>query len=680
MLLLFLGIGSTLSCVTEYNGIAPDPTKIHYPIGISVHPNGRFLYVANSNFDLAYTGGTIMVFDTNEDSEIIGDVNGVKQTYKTLRMLEGATVEIGAFAGQLLLDREGKRGYVAVRNDRKEGSPIGFSSITYFDIDIEKEGEGHLSCLQKPVKKEETGGVGEEGKFELTPAPRCSNESKVFLHGKRCDTDDDCIFLQQERCLRDSAFLQGENLNQQGYCTTQFYPYSLVMGAVCTARRSCDRDEACACSEAQKAAGICRADERCDEGRCVTGCSEDGQCSKGQRCLVGRCRYPLPSAQSCLSDLDCLLEERCHEERCETRSCTNASDCPSGLACLEGLCLRKRCSRDLDCPVGTRCDEARCVEGCREDSACLAEESCVMGRCRTRLSEIPRYCELDQSCAPYEVCKDTRLFASHIERGAYSSIELEKLSLPPTSTERRELGMIQERVKLELDLELPLGMTGLALLPNTNELGGEASLFLSSRQSNRVFALPLKDRLLTEREIGQIAFNNPDMTSTGLLAATPTFADMRGITVATNRKHRWSRLFVASRQPPAVLVYDLRRERPDTPISMRLIASLPVGEEPAHLLYRHRPAPEADLLYVVCSRRGRVDVFDAEALQMRYQIPAGERPYFIAIHDPKPDAPVQRARAYVANFLNTTISIIDLQNHQVIGLVTGIDTTLKIDP
>jgi hypothetical protein len=144
-------------------------------------------------------------------------------------------------------------------------------------------------------------------------------------------------------------------------------------------------------------------------------------------------------------------------------------------------------------------------------------------------------------------------------------------------------------------LGLPLGMTGIALLPNHTDLGGKGELFLVSRQSNRVYALPLKDTPLLPRDIGQVVFTNVDMTAP---PSTTIQADMRGITAAINRKHGWARLYVASRLPSVVLVYDLLRERPDSPLTMRLVATLPVGTEPAQLLYRHRPAPYPDS--VVC--------------------------------------------------------------------------------
>lgn len=665
-----MGMFFSISCISEYEGISPDPTLIHYPIGLAVHPSGRYLYVANSNFDLAFTGGTLMVFDTAEDEEITSDFLGVKTTYKTLKRMEGSTVEIGSFAGQMLLSKDGTRGYLAVRNDRREGGAIGFSEIMYFDINVDKTGAEHLSCAQKAIAKENTGGVGAEGKYDIEPAPRCGDQNKVFLLGNRCESDSDCVFARQERCLRDTLTGQGTGT---GYCSTNFYPYGLSLASVCTARRTCLQDSDCACSAEAKQSGLCQADERCDSGRCTAGCASDTDCAEGQTCSLGRCRYKLPSGKACTTDTQCLIEERCENSVCVTRTCTAATECPSEYACVSGKCTRKACTQDIDCPTGTRCDNARCVEGCSTSGACGQGEACENGRCRVPLPDKTPYCEDNTDCASYEQCKEKRLFASLLEQGGYASLDLEKLTLPSTSIERRELGLIEDKTALGL----PLGMTGITLLPNHTELGGHGELFLVSRQSNRVYALPLKDQELVTRDIGQVLFSNTDMV---IPPSTTVQADMRGLAVAINKKHGWARLYVSSRLPSVVLVYDLIRERPDLPLTMRLVATLPVGAEPAHLVYRHRPAPYPDLLYVVCSRRGRVDVIDVEAMQTIYQIPVGERPYFMAIHDPPAGTPNPKPRAYIANFLNTTISIVDLNNHQVVGLVKGIDTTLRVNP
>src|SRR3954468_10896567 len=38
---------------------APQPARLYWPTGIAMHPSGKFLLVANANFDRLYAAGTI---------------------------------------------------------------------------------------------------------------------------------------------------------------------------------------------------------------------------------------------------------------------------------------------------------------------------------------------------------------------------------------------------------------------------------------------------------------------------------------------------------------------------------------------------------------------------------------------------------------------------------------------
>lgn len=72
VLVLSTGLGS---CVEPYEQPLPPRDGMYYPIGMEMHPDGRFLYVVNSNFDLRYRdrqGGTVLVVDT-ETNEILSD-------------------------------------------------------------------------------------------------------------------------------------------------------------------------------------------------------------------------------------------------------------------------------------------------------------------------------------------------------------------------------------------------------------------------------------------------------------------------------------------------------------------------------------------------------------------------------------------------------------------------------
>lgn len=574
-LMLFGFLCALLSCTNQAPGISPDPTLIHYPTGIAVHPSGKYLYVANSNFDLAFTGGTVMVFHTDESKEIEVDRAGIKTKIKTLELMQGATVEIGSFAGQLLLNKAGTRAYVAIRQDRRTDSPLDLSAVTTLEIQDGTNGKDHLKCNNTPVLKEKTGGVGAEDKFEKEPAPKCGDASKTFLDESP-------------------------------------YPYSMMMISSCRAKRTCQQDKDCVCEDDAKKQNLCQFHQQCDTGRCVEGC-RPGTCKQGETCHEGRCRTDFPTGQSCQSDSDCGTGERCDNTKCTPG-----------------------CSRQIDCPTG---------------------QECLLGRCRTPLPARAPFCTGDQDCAAWESCENQRLLAAHIEKGGLSDFSID----PKTGAITRVVKNI---------LILPAGVTYLSMLPPNPISGASGDIFVSSTQTDSFYILP-HQLPPADNTLISVPFINTDGT-------TSTIADLRGIAVGYDRKSKIARVFVAARRPtPAVLVYRLALDA-----NKQLIATLqgfvPVGNNPGQVVYHPRPAPYPDLVYVVGTQEGRIDAINTETLQIDYQIPVGEQPAFIAIYEPRNNTDIQRRRMYVSNFLDTTISIIDLNNHRVIGQVSGIDTRMPL--
>ncbi len=59
------GAGTLLlaACMTTGDGRAPPLTDFIYPVGLAVSPHGHVLWVANSDFDLAFNGGTVLSLD-----------------------------------------------------------------------------------------------------------------------------------------------------------------------------------------------------------------------------------------------------------------------------------------------------------------------------------------------------------------------------------------------------------------------------------------------------------------------------------------------------------------------------------------------------------------------------------------------------------------------------------------
>jgi hypothetical protein len=50
-------------CFTGADGRQPDPVRFYFPTGVLTSPGGTVLYVANSDFDLAFSGGSVQALD-----------------------------------------------------------------------------------------------------------------------------------------------------------------------------------------------------------------------------------------------------------------------------------------------------------------------------------------------------------------------------------------------------------------------------------------------------------------------------------------------------------------------------------------------------------------------------------------------------------------------------------------
>lgn len=101
MMVLLFGVMIVSGCADQYKGLSAEPGEINYPVGLALHPDGRFLYVVNSNFDMKYReedGGTVSVIDT-----------------ETLEILPGVSPFIPSFGGYIKVNQAGTRAYVTTR-------------------------------------------------------------------------------------------------------------------------------------------------------------------------------------------------------------------------------------------------------------------------------------------------------------------------------------------------------------------------------------------------------------------------------------------------------------------------------------------------------------------------------------------------------------------------------------
>lgn len=99
--LLFASSAALVSCGGEFEGTLPRRDRINYPIGMTFHPDGRYFYVVNSNFDATYrtdSGGTVSVVDA-----------------ETLEILSESTPFAPSYGAKIALNSDSSRAYMTAR-------------------------------------------------------------------------------------------------------------------------------------------------------------------------------------------------------------------------------------------------------------------------------------------------------------------------------------------------------------------------------------------------------------------------------------------------------------------------------------------------------------------------------------------------------------------------------------
>ncbi len=104
------------ACAEETPGLSPpglDGTapRLYFPIGVAASPDGRTLYVANSNFDRAYNGGTLVALPTSA----FDDASAAESKRVDLPA-SAVAARLDAFAGPLGVNPSGSALYVATRD------------------------------------------------------------------------------------------------------------------------------------------------------------------------------------------------------------------------------------------------------------------------------------------------------------------------------------------------------------------------------------------------------------------------------------------------------------------------------------------------------------------------------------------------------------------------------------
>ncbi|AUX42178.1 uncharacterized protein SOCE26_036050 [Sorangium cellulosum] len=210
------GLGGA-GCFVDSEGLSPPTDGFYYPTGLAVSPGGRVLYVANSDFDLQYNGGTVQALDLQRlrkrALEIQRALNPAQASEGGVE--EGAAADVsaacgslgpndapvlypgpcapldvasldgdeeiirrsaivGAFASDVLLthsppDQRGARMFVPVRGD---------PSVTYFEI---ADDRGHPASPEVPPCSVDTdeGTIVDCFYMNCGPTDRCSRENRL---------------------------------------------------------------------------------------------------------------------------------------------------------------------------------------------------------------------------------------------------------------------------------------------------------------------------------------------------------------------------------------------------------------------------------------------------------------------------------------------------------------------
>ncbi len=148
--LLFLGIGC------DQSGEPPPPARLNFPIAIGISPDQQVLFIANSNFDLAFNSSSLQAYslsvlndslDAQACSEDVADRCGVIPVEDARDDLASLDIEpisglllsevyIGSYASGMGVGTRaggGHRVYLPVRSD---------ANLTFVDVDT----SGRLSC------------------------------------------------------------------------------------------------------------------------------------------------------------------------------------------------------------------------------------------------------------------------------------------------------------------------------------------------------------------------------------------------------------------------------------------------------------------------------------------------------------------------------------------------------
>jgi len=126
-------------CISGSPGVESPNDIIHFPIGVAIHPAGRYAAVVNADFSQAYQNGTVVIINLASN-----------------RIVSNWTIPIGPFGGEVAFNHSGNRMFVAVRGALSEMSEYENEPtdvVVSIEVDLEVASK---SPTEKPFFLEET--------------------------------------------------------------------------------------------------------------------------------------------------------------------------------------------------------------------------------------------------------------------------------------------------------------------------------------------------------------------------------------------------------------------------------------------------------------------------------------------------------------------------------------------
>ena len=162
--LALLTVAASVGCVENHRQLKPAAGALAWPVAIAADPAGDFVYVVSTNFDSAWTGGTVLPIDAT-----------------TLEKASEGAVEIGSFGGQIVVSPMpggGARVWVPSR----DMDTLEFADVLRFD------GVPSLDCQASDEDEADEGDQGaavpvQTDAAQADPAGfhRCAGEHAISL-------------------------------------------------------------------------------------------------------------------------------------------------------------------------------------------------------------------------------------------------------------------------------------------------------------------------------------------------------------------------------------------------------------------------------------------------------------------------------------------------------------------